>query len=127
MSFLRRLSEAVLPSTPRASGSTPAHVPILARETFTHPLDHYDDYEDGGSRASWELSETSSVKSGSTASASDSESEGRASFDSSSDGQSDDEEDRKDKYDVMTAYLWQTADRLGWFRDPDYDGLISIR
>jgi hypothetical protein len=50
--------------------------------------------------------------------------------DDSDDTDSDDGDDERrvrDRFDMMTRYLWSTADRQGWFRDGEYDGLVSIR
>lgn len=33
----------------------------------------------------------------------------------------------RDKYDMMVRHLWNVGEREGWFRDPKYDGLVSIR
>jgi len=134
-SFLRRISHAVLPQAPSASGAPAPNVPRRATETFSKK-----DFEDSssdaessgsgsGSRASWELSDTESrASSGSSGSDSDS-SGGRSYSDSSSDSDSDYDGGRRqvDKYDMMTRHLWSSADRHGWFRDAEFDGLVSIR
>lgn len=134
-SFLRRISHAVLPQAPNAAGATPAHVPRRATETFSKK-----DFEESssdaessgtgsGSRASWELSDSES-RSSSGSSGSDTDSSGSRSDDAtSSDSDSDYEDHRRqvDKYDMMTKHLWSSADRHGWFRDAEYDGLVSIR
>lgn len=124
MGFLRRLSSAVLPSIPTASGS---QVPARATETFRDgelPVPQATDNgrpswelsDDGGSVKSYDISEGSS---GSQGSQSDSEEE-------DSDYSSDEDEVR-DRYDLMTSHLWQVADTMGWFRDKAVDGLVSIR
>jgi hypothetical protein len=126
MGFLRRISNAATSalSLPR---SIPTHVPRRATETFAPAYhDDDDDVDDKGSRASWELSDTSSVRSGSSGSTHSKPS--RHSFDSSDGDESDsDDETPTDRYDMMTAHLWNTAERQGWFRDADYDGLVSLR
>lgn len=134
MSFLRRISNAAssfLPSAPSSSGATPRHVPRRATETYTEPINEYEDDDDisykgsidsAPSRASWELSDAGSVRpsSGSTAS--------RGSFEESDDGSdSEDEERPRDRYDMMVRHLWHTAERSGWFRDAAFDGLVSLR
>jgi len=143
MSFLRRISSAagnILPHLPNSGGTLPRHVPRRATETFAHNVIMEDvevEEEEGGenaSRASWELSEsesTGSIPSGS-GSDSDSDSEGRESFDSSSSGGSSDSEvledgRPRDRFDMMTRHLWGVGERSGWFRDPEFDGLVSIR
>jgi hypothetical protein len=40
---------------------------------------------------------------------------------------SEEEESPKDSYDMMTRHLWSVGERSGWFRDADFDGLVSIR
>jgi hypothetical protein len=124
MSFLRRLSNAILPSLPSASGSTPRHVPRRATETFHDDrVEEEDDDDDTPSRASWEMSDSGSVKSSSGSSSGSSL--GRKSFEDSDSSESD--EEMSDKYDMMTRHLWSVGDRSGWFRDADSDGLVSIR
>lgn len=140
MSFLRRLSTAAssfLPTPPSASGSTPAHVPRRATETFRAPkLDDLDEDESIASRASWELSDGES-SSGSSISGASSRSS-LALSDKSLEGQtSDDDSDSdleaeadgrpRDRFDMMTRHLWNVAERQGWFRDAEFDGLVSIR
>jgi hypothetical protein len=134
-SFLRRLSHAVLPNVPNAAGLPAPHVPRRATETYTKKVDDEADSDTdslkSGSRASWELSEDGSDLA-SSQSGSDSDSSGRRSFsdDSTDSDDSDyggDERRTRDRFDMMTRYLWSTADRQGWFRDADFDGLVSIR
>lgn len=63
-------------------------------------------------------------------SASDSDDSSRDSDSADSDDSSDHERDSgrvRDRFDMMTRYLWSTADRQGWFRDAEFDGLVSIR
>lgn len=134
MSFLRRISNAAsafLPSAPSGSGSTPRHVPRRATETFAHPLDEdEDDISYKGSvasrpsRASWELSDAGSVRSGHSSGASSSRSDAE---DSEDDSDSEDEGRARDRYDMMVRHLWHTAERSGWFRDAGFDGLVSLR
>ncbi|KAK4689771.1 hypothetical protein P7C73_g329, partial [Tremellales sp. Uapishka_1] len=129
MGFLRRLSAAVLPNLPNPSGPAPAHVPRRATETFPNGKLEELAEDDTASRASWELSEASSVRSGHSSGASESGSS-RRSYDTSDDSEdnSDGEEEKpKDRYDMMTSHLWNQADRHGWFRDAEYDGVVSIR
>ncbi|KAL7424392.1 hypothetical protein Q5752_000074 [Cryptotrichosporon argae] len=140
MGFLRRISNAaasVLPTLP--SGQVLPH--RRATETFGAPRILFDDKDAGelddetGSRASWELSDDGgSVRTGDSASDDESEgSLGRRSSDSSDSADSVDSRfgaDRsraQDRYDMMTKHLWNTADRHGWFRDAEFDGLVSIR
>ena len=135
-SFLRRISHAVLPSLPNATGTPAPHVPRRATETFSSKKLDSDgssitDSIGSGSRASWELSDAGSDVQ-SSVSGSDSDSSGRRSFSDSSESDSDDseyghEKRQRDRYDMMTRYLWSTADRQGWFRDAEFDGLVSIR
>ena len=33
----------------------------------------------------------------------------------------------RDRFDVMVRHLWHVGERSGWFRDADFDGLVSIR
>ena len=130
MSFLRRISHAILPQVPSAQGIPATHVPRRATETYGKARisdEHLDKRHSVASRASWELSSDGI----SSASSSDAETD-----DSDRSSLSDDDDDSeeeyierrpKDKYDVMARHLWGTADRMGWFRDADYDGLVSIR
>jgi hypothetical protein len=132
MSFLRRISNAAssfLPSAPSSSGATPGHVPRRATETYTERISEGDDddisYKDSieaPSRASWELSDSGSIRSSGASTSS------RASFEDSDDGsESEDEEKPRDRYDMMVRHLWHTAERSGWFRDAAFDGLVSLR
>lgn len=139
MSFFRRISNAataILPSLPSSNGVPASHVPRRATETFYRPeLDQVqEDSEGTASRASWELSdngsETSSYASSSGSSSSTSV---RSSVDSerscSSDSDSEFEVDGnpRDRFDMMTRHLWNVGERQGWFRDAEFDGLVSIR
>lgn len=133
MSFLRRISNAAsafLPSAPSSSGAPARHVPRRATETFAAPIDEDDDglsYRDSvasyPSRASWELSDAGSVRSGHSSAGSSS----RASFEDSEDSDSEDEGRPRDRYDMMVRHLWHVAERSGWFRDAGFDGLVSLR
>ena len=133
MGFFRRISNAVLPAPPSSAGDTPSHVPRRATETYSTKIIDDTDSDLGssasasGSRASWELSDSGS-RASSEGSDSDSQ-DSRRSESSDSDSDSDYGGDRRqrDKYDMMTRYLWNTADRHGWFRDAEGDGLVSIR
>ena len=149
MSFLRRLSTAAgsfLPSVPNASGTPARHVPRRATETFSRKSfknveegDEEEEEEDVKSRASWELSDTDSVKSASTqdsgSQGSDSAGESsRGSLDSTSDTSFSDSDSEfgedglpRDRYDMMVRHLWNVGERSGWFRDAHFDGLVSIR
>jgi hypothetical protein len=134
MSFLRRISNAanaILPTLPNSRGVPAPHVPRRATETFTtkqveDPLD-----DDASSRASWELSETSSIRSGSSSPFSASERSGSSYESDDSEASSDSELDHdgrpRDRYDMMVRHLWNVADRQGWFRDANLDGIVSIR
>lgn len=133
MSFLRRLSSAILPAAPNAQGVPASHVPRRATETSVQigngkTVDSDESsFNDVASRASWELSDAGSSE---RATSSGSESEGSEDGDTS-DSDSDYDDPRsgrsKDKYDVMVRHLWNTADREGWFRDARFDGLVSLR
>jgi len=135
MGFFRRISNAVLPAAPSSAGETPAHVPRRATETYSVKVLEDTDSDLGssasasGSRASWELSDSGSRASISdSGSGSDDDSRKSASDDSSdSDSEYGGDRRQRDKYDMMTRYLWNTADRHGWFRDAEADGLVSIR
>lgn len=141
MAFLRRISHAagsILPGVPNSSGSLPRHIPRRATETFRNNViqeeneDEDEEEGDTNSRASWELSDSESAKSEASGSGSDSDSEGRRSHDSSSSGGSSDSEmgddgRPRDRFDMMTRHLWGVGERQGWFRDPEFDGLVSIR
>lgn len=131
--FFRRLSHAVLPSVPNSTGSPAPHVPRRATETYSHKKSVTDtsesDAESEGSksRASWELSEAGSSRA-STSSGTGSDASSDSAHSDSDDSESDGEDARvRDRFDMMTRYLWSTADRQGWFRDAEFDGLISIR
>ena len=147
MSLLRRMSSvahSILPSLPNSQGIPAPHVPRRATETFTKPpgaggkntfVDELDSNsgEDipARSRTSWELSDDESGEGSSRASTS-SERSGDDSEDGwSSDGSSDSEMDgkgrQKDRFDMMARHLWSTGDRQGWFRDAEYDGIVSLR
>ncbi|WWD22045.1 hypothetical protein CI109_106533 [Kwoniella shandongensis] len=156
MSFLRRMSSAAssfIPAIPSSHGTPAPHVPRRPTETYnTHVLteEGEDEFDEKASKASWELSDSDSISSkgsGSTrkgagkrrGSASSSSSGGsqRKSFDSSSadsyassssdESDEDDGENVRDKYDMMVRHLWNVAERQGWFRDADFDGLVTIR
>lgn len=132
MSFLRRISNAAsafLPSAPSSSGAPARHVPRRATETFAGPINEdEDDVSFKGSvasrpsRASWELSDAGSVRSGHSSAESS-----RASFEDSEDSDSEDEDRARDRYDMMVRHLWHVAERSGWFRDANFDGLVSLR
>lgn len=135
MSFLRRISNAAsafMPSAPSSSGTPAKHVPRRATETYTEPIAEDDDdvsfkgsVASHGSRASWELSEGGSLRSGLSSAGSSSGS--RASFEDSDESDSEDEDRQRDRYDMMVRHLWHTAERSGWFRDAGFDGLVSLR
>lgn len=134
MSFLRRISNAAsafIPSAPSSSGAPARHVPRRATETYTEPINEDEDdasFKDSiasrPSRASWELSENGSLRSGRSSAGSSS---GRGSFEDSDESDSEDEESPRDRYDMMVRHLWHTAERSGWFRDAGFDGLVSLR
>lgn len=131
MSFLRRISNAAtafFPSPPNTHG-LPPHVPRRATETGYPKRLSEEDEDDvsskhsfsskhsNRSRASWELSDSESVHSHqSSASSSQSYSESDS-----------DDEAVEDRYDMMVRHLWGVGERSGWFRDADFDGLVSIR
>lgn len=146
MSFLRRLSNAassILPSVPNSAGIPAPHVPRRATETFRRVTGLDDLQEEGesqhdevGSRASWELSDDESAGSSSGSSGRSGSSSGsssaRSSFDSETSLESSDSEVEadgrpKDRFDMMTRHLWNVGERQGWFRDADFDGLVSLR
>lgn len=137
MSFLRRISNAAqsfLPSAPSSSGAPAPHVPRRATETFrAGKLCDIEDEESIESRASWELSDGGSYKSGSSSSGSSRSSleERYRDSDSGSSEEDEDSEDEmdgpQDRFDMMSRHLWNVAERQGWFRDARSDGLISIR
>lgn len=156
MSFLRRISNAAhafLPSVPNSNGQPAPFIPRRATETFTRRGTEaggfaivQEDFEIA-SRASWELSDDGSVHSrrsfDSESSASGSRRRSDASYATSAsesgsgtedsdseidvESESDDEEEGHDRYDMMTRHLWSVAERQGWFRDAEFDGLVSIR
>lgn len=151
MSFLRRISNAaqsILPTLPNSHGIPAAHVPRRATETFTKPpgaggKNTFLEEESSGeedrdvdglgrsrSRASWELSDSESGE-GSSRSSSRSdktdESEDEWSSDASSDSEVDGKGRQKDRFDMMARHLWSVGDRQGWFRDAQYDGIVSLR
>jgi hypothetical protein len=136
MSFLRRISNAAqsfLPSAPSSSGTPAPHVPRRATETFrSSKLYEIEDEEEVASRASWELSDGGSYRSGSSSSSSSRSSlDDRRSYESgSSEDDTDSEDDmdqQQDRFDMMTRHLWNVAERQGWFRDARSDGLVTIR
>ncbi|WVQ97801.1 hypothetical protein IAU59_004916 [Kwoniella sp. CBS 9459] len=151
MSFLRRFSSAAssfIPSIPNAQGTPAPHVPRRATETSWAKSAFREDEEDideKASRASWELSDNESISSKGTGSSksgrrSFATSEGssdldKKSFDESDDSSSEDEDDSifdrggrpRDRYDMMVRHLWNVAERQGWFRDAEFDGLVSLR
>lgn len=145
MSFLRRISNAaqsILPSLPNSQGIPAPHVPRRATETFTKPIGHsgkntFIDEEDSSedahqtrSRASWELSDSESNEGSSRASTSSDRSDGSEdgwSSDGSSDSEVDGKGRQKDRFDMMARHLWSVGDRQGWFRDAEYDGIVSLR
>jgi hypothetical protein len=133
MSFLRRISNAAqsfIPNLPNPSGIPAPHVPRRATETF-HTKIVEEDSDEEASRASWELSDGESVGSGSSSSSSGSDRSGSSVDSSSSESSSDSELEEdgrpRDRYDMMTRHLWNVAERQGWFRDANADGLVSIR
>ncbi|GFZ49140.1 hypothetical protein JCM24511_06890 [Saitozyma sp. JCM 24511] len=133
MSFLRRISNAAqsfIPNLPNSSGIPAPHVPRRATETF-HTKIVEEDSDEEASRASWELSDGESVGSGSSSYSSGSERSGSSVDSSSSESSSDSELEEdgrpRDRYDMMTRHLWSVAERQGWFRDANADGLVSIR
>jgi hypothetical protein len=79
-----------------------------------------DDVASKHSRASWEMSDSESIKS-SIASASTDSSGSESEHDSDSD------DEVEDRYDMMVRHLWGVGERSGWFRDAEFDGLVSIR
>ncbi|WWD07950.1 hypothetical protein V865_006058 [Kwoniella europaea PYCC6329] len=150
MSFLRRFSSAAssfIPSIPNAQGIPASHVPRRPTETFSRTSKAFieeEDIDEKASRASWELSDNESVsskgsgssKSGASfATSSGSSDLDKKSFDESDDSSSDESDDSildrggrpRDRYDMMVRHLWNVAERQGWFRDADFDGLVSIR
>ena len=151
MSFLRRLSSAahsILPTLPNSQGIPAPHVPRRATETFTKPpvgggkntfLDEgssgeedrdVDGLDRSRSRASWELSDSESGEGSSRASTSSDktdDSEDEWSSDASSDSEVDAKGRQKDRFDMMARHLWSVGDRQGWFRDAEYDGIVSLR
>ncbi|WVW78745.1 hypothetical protein I302_100705 [Kwoniella bestiolae CBS 10118] len=150
MSFLRRMSSAAssfIPSIPSATGVPAPHVPRRPTETFSRTSKAFieeEDIDEKASRASWELSDNESVSSkgsGSSnsgrsfATSSGSSDLDKKSFDESDDSSSDESDDSildrggrpRDRYDMMVRHLWNVAERQGWFRDADFDGLVSIR
>ena len=138
MSFLRRLSTAaisILPTVPSSGGVPARHVPRRATETFNREtIIENEEEAETNSRASWELSDSESAKSEASDSDSDANttSRRRRSYDSSDSGGSSDSDDvdsglSNDRFDMMTRHLWGVGERSGWFRDADFDGLVSIR
>jgi hypothetical protein len=143
MSFLRRISNAaqsILPSLPNSQGIPAAHVPRRATETFTKPIGGgkhtFLEEESSGeedrprSRASWELSDSESGEGSSRASSrsdKSDDSEDEWSSDASSDSEVDVKGRQKDRFDMMARHLWSVGDRQGWFRDAEYDGIVSLR
>lgn len=124
MSFLRRISNAAnsfFPNIPNTSGDLPRHVPRRATETYStnKAIEEDDDVASKFSRASWEMSDSESIKS-SIASVS-------SKGDSGSESESDSDDEVEDKYDMMVRHLWGVGERSGWFRDAEFDGLVSIR
>lgn len=148
MSFLRRISNAAqtfLPNLPNSQGIPAPHVPRRATETYTKPIhggklnevgeeesEDSDEPEQTARKPSWELSDS---ESNGESSSSRSERSSRESVsdddDWSSEASSDSEMDAKgrpkDKFDMMARHLWNVGDRQGWFRDADFDGLVSLR
>ncbi|WVR04424.1 hypothetical protein IAU60_001426 [Kwoniella sp. DSM 27419] len=148
MSFLRRFSSAAssfLPSIPNPTGAPASHVPRRATETSWAKGAFKDDDdldEKAGRRASWELSDNESIsskgssrKSAASFASSSSDLDKKSFADSESDSESDSDDDSvmnrggrpRDRYDMMVRHLWNVAERTGWFRDADFDGLVSIR
>nr|ACZ81467.1 Ncp1 [Kwoniella heveanensis] len=151
MSFLRRFSSAAssfIPSIPSAQGVPAPHVPRRATETSWAKSAFREDEEDideKASRASWELSDNESISSKGTGSSksgrrSFATSEGssdldKKSFEESDDSSSDEDDDSildrggrpRDRFDMMVRHLWNVAERQGWFRDAEFDGLVSLR
>ncbi|WRT65029.1 uncharacterized protein IL334_001971 [Kwoniella shivajii] len=149
MSFLRRFSSAassLIPSIPNSSGAPAPHVPRRPTETFSRTSKAFveeEEIDEKASRASWEMSDNESVsskgsgssKSGASFASSASSDLDKKSFDDSDDSSSDESDDSildrggrpRDRYDMMVRYLWNVAERQGWFRDAEFDGLVSIR
>lgn len=148
-------AHAFLPSIPNSNGQPAPFIPRRATETVTRRSSGgggfaivQEDFETS-SRASWELSDDGSEHSrrsfDSESSASGSRRRSDASYAASASGsssasedsdsgsevevdsESDDEEEGNDRYDMMTRHLWSVAERQGWFRDAEFDGLVSIR
>ncbi|ODN96436.1 hypothetical protein L198_04150 [Cryptococcus wingfieldii CBS 7118] len=139
MAFFRRFSSAAssfLPTLPNGQGIPASHIPRRPTESSQqHSLAEFEDEK--SSRASWELSDATSLSSRGASSATDSfdgssgESQ-RKSLAASSSGyysSSDDGEDDlpRDRYDMMVRHLWNVGDREGWFRTSLSDGIVSIR
>ncbi len=141
MAFLRRISHAagsILPGLPNSSGVPARHVPRRATETFRNNVilevdeEDLNAEEDVQPRASWELSDSEDEKSEASGSGSDSDADSRGSYESSSSGGSSDSEvledgRPRDRFDMMTRHLWGFGERQGWYRDAEFDGLVSIR
>lgn len=136
-------AQSFLPSLPNSSGVPAPHVPRRATETFTRgssngklgglpELESNSDEHSVRSKASWELSDSESMGGSSSGSSSRSARSSQSDDDDyESDASSDSEVDvqgrPKDKFDMMSRHLWNVGDRQGWFRDADFDGLVSLR